>query len=593
MLYAVITIDDVDYTIPADDIKNTVKSEEKLALSALTYNITLDNIDKSKYDERITGSLFSSYNWYKARVRAYDANNNNKKVWDGLLTNIKTSDKELVLCTANYVRLMADTVCIVMDITGTLTPAHLMYAIMVDPLGLNIPADNINVYEFQAAMAYQAANNIFVKINLNTSHNVKCIAVIEELQNLSLSEVYLRDNIIGISQYDGTIPDTGLILDDDMIIPDSYDSDYDDSALINSYSIQYYNPDTTSIETVTGSSSPVIISKYGAHPLVIPETEIDTSNSADFRLLLYGKAAALFIGEQSLKKEQHLREKFSIKVSDEMQDKMHINDNMLLSFYPFVHEPVKITEHIYDADQGIIDITGRFLNRPVGVDLDISTPQLIPIISALGTTPNQLHIRWQLNSTAIGYQIQIRRKTQAAETFDVKYPFTENGIGEYYINCDNAVEYLIAVRCYNKKLLYSSWSREVSSITPSSTTLENKYRCKGDVSSGITLSMNNELLGIVPEDIPRSWVFGSAIYGMAKYSPAAIYESSIISVLNRVIIRAVGNLKYQYKHKNGDWNVLSMLDDNTVIDVTGEIQLRVMFLSQNWASKDTFYIIVE
>ena len=211
----------------SDIVKISDPATEKLQFSfsnliSASISIDINNIDPSKYDDEVAGSMFADLAWYNSILRCEDTDTA-LTIWKGRIKN--DSKSILTIESNNYVKEIIDAVCIIDSGTlSDITPAEIAYTLIKDVAG--IPEDAINTTSFDNAKALQTANSGFIIAKYSQEQNVKCGSVLNEILRITSSRLYTVDNIIYYSQlspYDG---DPNLQITEEDILINSYSAEY-------------------------------------------------------------------------------------------------------------------------------------------------------------------------------------------------------------------------------------------------------------------------------------------------------------------------------------------------------------------------------
>lgn len=608
--------DNTPYLIPQSDILTYSKINQKLKFNGQTLiaaktTITINNVDRSVYDDRYSNSLFYAGDWYNWTIQQYDTELKTV-IWNGRLKNIEVDDNagSIVLETVNYVRELADTNCII-SVTDK-TPADIALDVLTDPVYLAIPETFINRWGFQQASGIFTENSVLMRAEYTQDSNIKCISVLEEICRITQSYIYPVNNIIQFYHWQPWDGQIGTAVDTQHVIPKSYKHGFDDETIYNEYLIKYY--DTTE-ETVTDTTGYDLTSqsKYGKRCFNVPNSDIDSTSLDDFKLILQDKTGADYCGELALTHYSTIKKIYQITLNDKLQSKLHINSQADLNIEPFTREPTRIQDYEYDPNKGLIKIKGEFLNLPNGIDRD-TTPPATPVLkSVLPNGDGSITLRWTRNKETdiAGYYIFFSSSpgdwhseycSYGQSPISTKNPTQSNTECFYTLNgLENGTVYYFCVKAYDTKYNTSGQSNTLQGYTYSSTVNKNLYCCTGEFLTGLSLDIANSEGGYVVSGYTH---YDEINYDAGYYAPTAIAESIIYQSrtgLKNIVLfgsaDTANDIQVQYRvYDNGSFGTWStavsavgICSLNTYSALT--VQVRIIFNSPLWSDSDTCKII--
>jgi len=588
--------------IPDSDIREYPKSDNRIDfdrdLIGNITNIVLDNTD-DKFSDTNPQSIFYGVEWMDKLVTIYNTEQG-IYTWVGRIKNItqKDSDGTVIIKTANFIYEMNDITCVYA--ASGITVADAMYNIFNDVVG--VPPEFLNYGKFLKAINIQTLNSATINIDLDASDNRKCLEVIQSLRRMSLCDVYTVDNIIEVYQWqkwDGVL---GYRIKPQDIIPLTFESWFEEE-IYNAYNIIYKNG--ANIAT----ASDFIPGTNGDKVFTIPKDKIESTLSADFKIIYTNLIGANWIGGLILDRYENPIKKFKIDL-DEQMSFLRPNKQLDFHFDNFIGEPTKTARIQYDRNTGKLDIEGEFLNLPVNVvDRDIEPPSPVELIAVLPADGSLVAI-WTISieDDHVGYYLFFTSTlgewlaelcNLGRSYIDIRNPDTVEGYNIIQIyELNNGTEYFFKVRSYDTSFNESDPSNILSAI-PCDNGDENKYKIQGDpYIDGLTLDVLNGEGGVAP--VSGFTFYGGAKYGEVYYEATAIYESSQLYRPNgfgTIEWRAIGDsedIMFQYRTSDDGttWSSWS-----TAVDAIGiksqnlgsvkYFQYRFIFRSTYWADSDS------
>jgi hypothetical protein len=488
--------DNTSTVIPWEIIKSHTLAEEKIDtdstdFSATDFTLTIDNDrDSRAYDPRTENGFFYSDDWYNATFEVYD---------DILKTtifvgrcktvNLKDADNSIIIYATNLVRDMVDISCIAWDQFGTLTPAGIIYNLLVDKLGMNIPKNWINNYEFAKAISYQQNRSIFMNIAILKDNQKSCLDVIKEICRITNTSIYITcSNVVGLWMWEEYLgAETGLIIEDKHIIPASYAQSTNPDHIQNDFTIRYWSG--TALGVVTGSDAQSI-AKYSIKSFNVPDSDTtDATAATDFPVILYGITGATACGNLAINRNKTLRQTCSLSLSKDIAENVHVNTLLSLNFDNWIMEPVRVINYKISDDK-TADVTCEFLNIPARINRSKARPEKPSIVAVTGT-PGILHIYFSGVSQALGYKVNLTANGETI-TYDYKI-INASGTQKVYVAAEAGTEYSITVQSYLPNLILSHPSDVYSAKSLSGDVDQSYYLCDGDpIINGIMSSSLND-----------------------------------------------------------------------------------------------------
>lgn len=606
MQYATIN----NYQLPTNDVINInlINKEVKFsgtALLASTCTVQLNNTDKTKYDDRVTGSLFYGVSFYNKVLVVYD-DDVKYTTFVGRVKNITVKGEVVEIEATNYFKDLLDTQCVYTQ--EDKTPAEHIYSIITTVAAL--PEYIINYGLFTQTKSYQISNNILCSVVVTKNDNANCLSIIEELCKLGQIILYDDNNIIQIRQwelYDGTL---GYRIDNKLYIAKSYQHYYEDDMLYNNVYIAYKSGINVAFHEDDSLSSQTV---YGIKKsFVVPDTNINSTSASDYKILLSSLTAATTVGALILNRYKDIRKYCMFKL---VKDVNYINlyDVLNLFIEGMVNEPVRVLK-INTQNKGYTEYTCEFINLPVQiVEIDKEQPAATTIHSAIGFSDTAIGIVWEKNvePDLSGYLIYYtagnnwygEASADGASPIEIKNPLTTMDGYYYYIieGLKPGTRYKFKICAFDTSYNYSDDSNIAIGTTLWNYQLqpENMYNCIGNVFFGIFLDVLNSKNGIVTLPYNSDWVFyNSMYYNLSHYSCAAICRTMLFMSLTKYksfIFKHTPAVKIQYRIFDGlnfsDWSDLFCAGIMTEVYVNAQmVQFQFVFYSLYWTDNDYIYI---
>jgi len=619
----VISLNNTD--IDNNTLKRFPFGDEKVAfnnrnLIAARLDIELDNTDRTIYDDRYSGSLFFGVSWRDTDVTVWDTDAL-AFIFKGRMKNLVVDDRKdtLTVKASNYIQDLATTPCVKTN-TANWTPANRIYEILTSSTLGAIPAANVNFSGFQEADNIQIAASVYTNIIFTLEDNKSCMDVINELLRMSNCELFSQENIIHLwqwRQYSGAL---GTVIRKRDVLTKQYRHWFEDKNMANDYQILYDNAGTATAKTGSDATQ---IAAFGKKTFLVPNQAVDSTTTADFKLLYKSVTAATWAGENAtygiLTRYKYLKKHFDITVGDEF-DYVKVGEQIDLDeFDNFVREPCRITEKKHSRDKRTINFKGYFLNTPNSYFArDTEAPGKPELIEVLPMNDGGLVAIWTLNTESdyVGnriYYTTTRGEWYIEESNLGKSPvqvITSNLTVDGYLyqkfyQLTSGATYHFKVTSYDTSLNESEYSNIVSATTlASALIIDNFYMTQGDpFIASITLDVTNALSGTVPSGFTP--IYDDGTYGDETYNYNAFYESNVIrsddpdTPITTLKVKGVttsGIMNFQYRSWDGsDFGAWSTaVSAIGVVEVTissfSYIQVRALFGSSSWADSDNFVI---
>lgn len=594
-----------DIEIPENDILNISQSERQLKfagenLISAKITIQLSNIYNAYDDRYETDGLFEDVDWYNWVVELYD-DANDKRIWYGRLKKyiIDDSSKTTTIESNDYVQDMADTTCVIS--ASNKTASEIIYQILTD--NLLIPEDHIVKGGFEEAKSLQA--NETLNITYTASDNTKCISVLSDLCSL-YSESYLYIHELGIAywqwrEYNGVL---GTSIKDADILPGSYTQEITD-AIVNEYSVAYNNSGT--VAYVTGSNI-ASQNKYGSGKIFAsPKSKPESTAVGNFRIIFTTQAGATALGARILSRYKDLRKQCKFTIGYDF-NYLQLGDILDLRFSPFIREPVQIIGIKEDINKRTISITAELVNYPKVVDLDLTPPESIEMLSAYPSS-GSVYLKWSKSSEAIAYNLYFT-STEGYWKEEVINgaisPLTINLTSINYFNGDcyykltglnNGTEYYFKIAPYDASFNEADHSNVLSAIPydDKASLMENAYCTDKNLFWGVILDSSNSNSGYLISGYTH---YDDLDYDGGTYEITAVYESPLLKGNTVKLVGSCDNaedIMVCYRNYDngsfGSWRTLvSAMGFITLEPELSEFQLRVIFKSPHWSDEDMIYI---
>lgn len=602
--------------IPPEDILKYPKEKEKLSdnnkILPSDIKLTLDNVDKTKYDDRYPGSFFYATDWYGDIVELYD-NDLEEFIFKGTLTNLLANDGagELDIEASNYLVNLKDKTCIYSN-NSDKTPSAIIYELLTDSDNGNIDASNIVFSGFQNAINIQDANSVYYNVNFDAENNKNVMDVINELCRITQCHVYSKKNLIYLYQWTEYNGEIGTEIAGRHLVTKTFKQFYDDSNIYNSYNVAYDNSGTVNYSEDNDATS---ISTYGERVFKIPDDDVDSTSSSAFNILCRNQTGADYVGDLALNRLKNQKKLFTLTVVDSLNT-LQLGDQIDLNFDNFVREPGEIIEREYNRDKREIKFKGEFSNLPVNYySRDTEPPQSPELISAIPSGNGAVTLKWtkSTESDFLGYKVYLTATpgmwyqeecNLGKSPIDLKIDqLTEDGyIFNDFSQLNPGTQYYFKVTAYDTSFNESDDSNVKSATTwNTSDGYFNLYRCSGNIVSNVGLDEDNNEGGTVLS----TWnLYNSTILydGNSFYSPCSVFESGLNyneSGMTLISWKGTGDsndIKFQYRSSDdkiawSDWsNEVDAIGNKQVNFSNKYIHFRFIFESSLWTDLDNFYV---
>lgn len=587
--------------IPDTAIREYPKSSEALSFDGKvipdTITFTVDNIERTEYDDRYVGSLFYGVDFYGEPVEIFD-NVLGRYIFQGNLIDIEADDGAgtIKFEASNYLRNLSNTPCIYAN-SSDKTVAECLYEILTDANCGNISASNIVYKGFQNAINIQTANSAYVNLDFDAEKNKNCLTVINELLRMSCCYLYSRQNLIYLLQWEEYAGAIGRAVEKRHLVAGSFKQNYEDSNIYNSYSVAYDNSGTVAYSTGSNTAS---ITKFGERKFTVPNETVDETASSKFNILYRNATGAAWAGAMILNRFTGLKKIAQFQVTDEL-DFVEIGEQMDLNWYPFVREPIIITSREFDKEGKTISIKGEFLNVPTEYySRDVEPPGAPELKSVIPSGNGAVYLKWSkcFDADWSGYRVYFT--TTKGEWFSDICNYGQSPIENKStaLSSDGCVYYELSqltpgatyyfkVTAIDTSYNESEYSNVQSCYIPAAQ--GNIYRLAGNIATGHTLSRANSNAGT-----PLSaWSLFNSIAFPITLSPAAVYESPTLIGCTGLSWGASGDIVMQYKlGSTSAWSSEIDAVTNNSISVSGDTitQFRFIYNANTWGASDNFYI---
>jgi len=573
-------------------------------LIAAKMTITLDNTDRSKYDDQTAGSLFYGVSWYNGPVSIYDTTLG-IMIWVGRIKAIKVDDgsQTLDVETTNWLKTAVDTTCTYM--ASDVTPMAAVEAILSDEDQVNIDPYWLNQYTFNYVKGFQSEKEVTIDISFTQEKNQNCLQAIEELCRISHSSLYLRHNVVYALQYEPYTGQKGTIIEPGYLLPGSYRHWYDPEEVYTDTLIRYKESSGAAVLSKISDVNTTAVNKgYPKKSWNIPDVDNGT-DPGEYPILLNNAAGAAWVAAMALERwgEPSLMGEFSIGEEVEVLPGSQVD----LNFRTFIREPLLVTEHVYDPGKHEIKMTGIFRNLPVRkYSPDVDPPETPAIVSVLYLASGSRRVLFTVALDADSYEMYFSNSAGSWIT-----SFSDQGISHLVIREPGLTEdgyHFVDITGLQEGLRYWYKARAIdAALNPSEysnifealqilSVYENQYYLQGDVWTGLSLGITNPEGGTPPD---TEVLYGDAVYGIDHYGLTAYYLSPIYRLKDYTLFSYTGQgtviMQYRTSSNNvtwGPWSADIPVDGDAALDITSAIyfQFRVIFASVTWSDSDTFQL---
>ncbi len=589
--------------IPERDILNISQSERQLKfagdnLISAKITIQLSNINNAYDDRYNTDGLFEDVDWYNWVVELRD---DDKRIWYGRLKKYTIDDnrKITIIESSDYIQDMADTICVIS--LSNKTASEIIYTILTD--NLLIPEEHIILGGFEEAKALQA--NETLNITYTAADNTKCISVLSDLCSI-YSDSYLYIHELGIAYwqwrpYNGLL---GTAIKDGDILPGSYSQEILDD-IKNGYSIAYNNAGTVSFVTGSDLASQT---KYGGGKIfAAPKEKPESTSSGNYKILFTSEAGATALGNRILSRYKDLKKQCKFTLGYHFNF-LQLGDILDLRFSPFVREPVQMVGIKEDTNKRTISITAELVNYPKVVDLDLTPPEPVELISVIPSNQS-VYLKWSNCPEAVAYNLYFtstegywrEEVINGAISPKIINPSMIIYHGGDYIykleGLNNGTEYYFKIAPYDASYNEAEHSNVLSAIPydDKASLIENAYCTTGDIIQGITLDIANTNNGYLVSGFQH---YDEINYDEGTYGITGVYESPLLRGNTIILSGRCDNeedIMVSYRTYNngsfGSWSVpVSAMGFIKLEPELSEFQLRVIFKSPNWSDEDMIYM---
>lgn len=609
-----LTINDI--AIPSSDVTKWPNNKECLEfdnrLLPEKISLTLDNTDIDSYDDRQAGSLFYGADFYNWIVKLYDSAVE-RDVFTGNLKNISITDGDgtLEIEVGSIIEDLSKKKCVYTNASNK-TPAEIIYELLTGSANGNIAAASIIYGGFQNAINIQDANSVYVNVAYTLADNKYIMNVINELLRITQCHLYTYQNLIYMYQWQAYAGALGIIVNEHQVLSGTYKHYYSEEKIKNSYSIAYDN--AGSVLYATGSDA-TSVAKYGDKAFTVPDENVESTTSTDFKVLFRNGTGAAWAGALAIQRRAQLKKYYEMKLPYDWCD-IKLTDQIDLTFDPFVREPSYIVEREINLDDGTLNLKGEFLNTPYTYAVvDIEPPDPPELIAAIPVSTTKIILKWTVCTASdyAGYKIYFTSSGGEWYSEICNYGMspvdnkttdtTVDGYAFCYIGqLTPGAEYYFKVTAYDTSYNESDFSNIVTCRTYATAVNDNMYCCQGNiVEDYLWLDMNNTMGGTVPSGFVT---YDDINYDTGTYGPTAFYESGIYyndDGWTDISWRGAGDaddIKYQIRTSddNSTWSSWSAAADaigTKQYNFSGEkyFQIRFIFYSPLWSDLDWVYII--
>jgi len=598
--------------IPLEDVKRYPKTNEKIQLSGATLisskmDITIDNSNPQKYDDRYEGSLFYGVDWYNAPAVITDGD---EVIWNGRIKNITLDERSrsLTITTTNFIKDMADTPCIISS-DNDITWAELILIILQLNGYMELSSADLLLSSFTSAIAYQETVQAYGKINFTRNDNKNVLPVLDEICRMTQCHIYSQNNRIGLFQWTAWDGKIGYSIDENNMLAGSYKHYFVEDQIKNDASIGY---DSDGVALFTSSIDPESVTKYGTKLFNVPDRNLESTTSADYKLLFRNSTGAQWASDLAIERFSGLIKMCEFTLDDsrtyiQINDQIDLNEDSV-----FYNEPVRVVERVHDRDRRTVAISAEFLNIPTRYyERDETPPEPVEIVGLFRIDDDSIMVKWtaSIESDHVGYLLYFSTSTgdwltessrSGPSPNDIKNPpLTLDGYCYHILTGMSRTGYYVKIKSYDSSNNKSLDSNVEFIDWYSSPFSSNAYMIQGDLYSGLQVAINNPLSGVSP---PERIHYDEINYDEGNYEITGQYESSLIffqsgiSAINLVCTAPLGMVYARWREYSGGefglWNNRENLTANhriEILDVQG-IQLQFVFRTPNWNDGDSVLI---
>lgn len=597
--------------IPESDIsKRDVINEEipfdQGFMTAGSCDFHLNNVDRSKYDNRIAGTLFYGVAWYNQPATIYDTDLGDY-IYKGRIKNIRLSEggKTIIVETANYVRDLAEIDCEYS--ASNIAPIEAARQIMQDSDMAAIPDVNMFLGSFSLAKAYNENNDCTVDIDFAKEDNKKCLGVIAELCRIGHCAIYPTNNRFKAWYYQAWSGNLGIPVRDVDCLVGTYEHWFEPGRVYNDAIVKYDNAGAVGEYTADSSSS---INTYGRKTWSIPDENVGDT-VADYHIIIDNYDGAKWVADTALTRFVNSPEVFTLTLKEHMLYAKP-GEQIDLDFDVFHREPARIVKKEYNPDTREYQIHAEYLNLPVQVyDRDLTPPNAVFIQSVIPLGDNKLAMLFTASTEDdhLGYYLYFATSrgswrsaicSEGQSYLEVLNPSsTPDGLVFRTLQpLENLHRYYFKIESTDTSYNRSDESNIGTMFAVSSS--PNLYRLTGNIIGGLTLDITNAESGTVPADFTTY----ADLDDPGPYDAiTAVYVSPILdsdrgfTYLQYVGIGDAGDIKIQYRTgaDGTTWTAWSEKQDAVglgSIDAAGSkyLQYRAVFYSPSYSDTDKFYV---
>lgn len=606
----IVLLNYIDVTEDVIDIQ-TISKEMSIGntnISATQSTIILNNIE-GKYDDDKTDSLFYASGWYNRRITIYDTEIK-VVVFNGRIKGYEADEKQAKIIATNYFKDMLDTTC---EYTASnKTPAEHIYDIMTTVAQLD--TSTISYGSYLVAVAEQTSLGIKTDVAVAKENNYDCLHVIQELAKMGCMDIYDNNEVIYMKQWQQYAGVGGYKINETDIIPGTFKQWYSDTNLYNDVLLAY----STGSEIAYYNNYDEI-SQYVyniTRTLKIPDNTSNSTAISDYRIYYTNQDAAIAAAQLLLDRYSHPLKFCEIELNSKYN---YLNINDVIDVYlSGKKEPLAITK--IKNKESTVQLSCVYLNKPkIYYTEETTTLSAVVITKGIATGSDAITILFtDVNETTNYYEIYFRPadgdwtgtdSLNGLSPLVVNLTELETVLGNYSYTLaglrENA-EYQIKIIVYDNANNKSAESNTIIVRTSSQFNYEyeNKYNCKGNLISGITIDVQNSENGELPINVNSDWIlYDSCEYDTNYYSPNSVYETALYTSesgfisFSFIVDAGIDKIKWQYRlYNNGiftEWSGLYKPSDAYYIqcpDGTKGIQFRFIFYSRDWSDMDVIYL---
>jgi hypothetical protein len=174
--------------------------------------------------------------------------------WNGVIRNVSTNNTggATIECFAS---LVVATESKLIYTSAGLAPAEHIFRILS---GI-IPQSKINSASFDDAKNYQLDLGVKLDVNYTLENEVSILSACQAIAELSLCNLFVVNDIIYLEQIKPFTNQSGIELNDDLILRETFQDGFEDENIINKYTVSFLNG---TVQTATAQDDDSI-SRYG------------------------------------------------------------------------------------------------------------------------------------------------------------------------------------------------------------------------------------------------------------------------------------------------------------------------------------------